>query len=343
MARPLALPAAIAVALLAVAGAGGAGAQTPKRGGIVVVGVPAGTEPACFNLLVEDCGIQPGFVRQVLEGAFEVGPDLSYRPGPRLACRPHKEAFHAHVPHPPRGALERRRPGHGAGLRLHLADVLEARAVGLPAARSGVSARSTRRRLGSTSAPASRAGATSSEWSCHGMPSQARIHGRSGKTGSTTRRRETRSAAARSSSARSTAVASSRSFATRATGAAPGLPRPPRLPLSRSAVPGIGDRGHARWDGRCAHRRDARPDGHSILPRGRRQVQHRLLDRAGTTLPSAKAPAATTPSSEGRCARRSLTGSTETPWCGSSTRSSTTCTRCRASSFCRASASTSRT
>ena len=68
-----------AVSLLAVSGAGGAGAQTPKRGGIVVVGVPAGTEPACFNLLIEDCGIQVGFVRQVLEGAFEVGPDLSYR------------------------------------------------------------------------------------------------------------------------------------------------------------------------------------------------------------------------------------------------------------------------
>ena len=79
MARPLALAAAIAVALLPVSGAGGADAQTPKRGGIVVVGVPAGTEPACFNLLVEDCGIQAGFVRQVLEGAFEVGPDLSYR------------------------------------------------------------------------------------------------------------------------------------------------------------------------------------------------------------------------------------------------------------------------
>ena len=70
---------AAAVSFLAVSGAGGASAQTPKRGGIVVVGVPAGTEPACFNLLIEDCGIQVGFVRQVLEGAFEVGPDLSYR------------------------------------------------------------------------------------------------------------------------------------------------------------------------------------------------------------------------------------------------------------------------
>jgi ABC-type transport system substrate-binding protein len=75
----LALAAAVVSGIAAVAPAAGAPDQTPEPGGIVVVGVPAPTEPACFNLLVEDCGIQPGFVRQVLEGAFEVGPDLSYR------------------------------------------------------------------------------------------------------------------------------------------------------------------------------------------------------------------------------------------------------------------------
>ena len=80
MARPLALAVAVAVSLLAVSGAGGADAQAPKRGGVVVGGLPAGTEPACFNPLVENCRIQSGLVRQVLEGAFEVGPDLSYRP-----------------------------------------------------------------------------------------------------------------------------------------------------------------------------------------------------------------------------------------------------------------------
>ena len=137
---------------------------------------------------------------------------------PRLAGHAHEEAFHAHLPHSPRGALERRSPGYGARLRLHMADVLEAPADGLPAAIRRV-ARSTRRRSRSTSAPASRAGATSSESSCHATPSPARTRGRSGKTGSTTRRRETRSAAARSSSARSSAAASSRSSATRATGA----------------------------------------------------------------------------------------------------------------------------
>ena len=79
MARPLALAAAIAVSLLAVSGAGGADAQTPKRGG-TVVGGPVTFEPACFNLLFGNCRIIPAFVRQVLEGAFEVGPDLSYRP-----------------------------------------------------------------------------------------------------------------------------------------------------------------------------------------------------------------------------------------------------------------------
>ncbi len=80
MARRLALAVALVVVLLPVWGAGGAEAQAPKRGGTVVVGKPAGTEPACFNLLVDDCGIQAAFVRQVLEGAFEVGPDLAYRP-----------------------------------------------------------------------------------------------------------------------------------------------------------------------------------------------------------------------------------------------------------------------
>ena len=64
---------------MAVAPAAGTSTQTPKRGGTVVAGSPAGTEPACFNLLLETCGIQP-FVGQVLQGAFKVGPDLSYRP-----------------------------------------------------------------------------------------------------------------------------------------------------------------------------------------------------------------------------------------------------------------------
>ena len=81
MARAVVLAAAaIAVSLLAVSGAGGADVQTPKRGGTVVVGTPAGAEPACLNFLIESCRVAPRLVRLVLAGAFEVGPDLSYRP-----------------------------------------------------------------------------------------------------------------------------------------------------------------------------------------------------------------------------------------------------------------------
>lgn len=72
MPRPLAVAAAIAVALLAVSGAGGAQAQGPKRGGTVVIG--AGIEPACLNWL-RNCGpfLQLN-IEEVLEGAFEIGP-----------------------------------------------------------------------------------------------------------------------------------------------------------------------------------------------------------------------------------------------------------------------------
>ena len=50
VARAVALAAAVAVSLLAVSGAGGAGAQTPKRGGTLVIRV-LGPEPACLNVL----------------------------------------------------------------------------------------------------------------------------------------------------------------------------------------------------------------------------------------------------------------------------------------------------
>jgi peptide/nickel transport system substrate-binding protein len=76
MVRPIALTAAIAVSLLAVSGAGGAGAQTPKRGGTVVVA--DFQEPACLNPLLATCFFKPG--ARVLPGAFEIGPDLTYRP-----------------------------------------------------------------------------------------------------------------------------------------------------------------------------------------------------------------------------------------------------------------------
>jgi peptide/nickel transport system substrate-binding protein len=74
VARGLALAAAIAVSLLAVAGAGGAPEQTPKRGGTLY---SLQESWRCPNPLVCDAD---GYVDQVLEGAFEEGPDLVLRP-----------------------------------------------------------------------------------------------------------------------------------------------------------------------------------------------------------------------------------------------------------------------
>ena len=82
VARARALAAALAASLLAVAGAGGSGAQTPQRGGTVVVGSPA-AEPPCLNLssrVLRPAACDNRHRDEVLEGAFEIGPDLSYRP-----------------------------------------------------------------------------------------------------------------------------------------------------------------------------------------------------------------------------------------------------------------------
>jgi peptide/nickel transport system substrate-binding protein len=93
MARPITLTAAIVITLLAVFGAGGVLAEAPKRGGTVAVAEPAGVEPACFNPLVENCGGPATFVRRILEGAFKVGPDLSYRPDLVSSVTPTKKPF----------------------------------------------------------------------------------------------------------------------------------------------------------------------------------------------------------------------------------------------------------
>jgi peptide/nickel transport system substrate-binding protein len=73
--RAGAVAAALAVALLALAGAGGAAPQqTPKRGGTVVVWAPV--EPACLNWLLS-CGnsaAASAILDEVLEGAFAIGP-----------------------------------------------------------------------------------------------------------------------------------------------------------------------------------------------------------------------------------------------------------------------------
>ena len=76
MARPLALAAAGALALLAVSGAGGAATQqTPKRGG--TLNVVVALEPACLSPFVGFCGISFG---GVIEGAFRSRPDWSKQP-----------------------------------------------------------------------------------------------------------------------------------------------------------------------------------------------------------------------------------------------------------------------
>ena len=83
--RPLA--AAIALALLAVAGAGGALAQSPRVGGTVVFGTQGAAsglrEPACLNALVDACIttglVTPTIAQKVLLGAFEARPDWTWR------------------------------------------------------------------------------------------------------------------------------------------------------------------------------------------------------------------------------------------------------------------------
>jgi peptide/nickel transport system substrate-binding protein len=82
VAQRLAFVAALVAVLLPVAGAGGSSAQTPKRGGTVVV---ATVEPSCLNVLISPCKDVPLPISAVLRGAFEVGPDYVRRP--RLVSR----------------------------------------------------------------------------------------------------------------------------------------------------------------------------------------------------------------------------------------------------------------
>jgi len=85
VARGAALAAAIVVSLLAVSGAGGADAETPRVGGMVVVSAQDGaSEPACLNPLQNCGGFLTFHIEEVLEGAFEIGPD---RVRPSLVSR----------------------------------------------------------------------------------------------------------------------------------------------------------------------------------------------------------------------------------------------------------------
>jgi ABC-type transport system substrate-binding protein len=78
MVRLIALTATIAVSLLALSGAGGAGAQTPQRGGTVVIAVPGISEPSCLNWFVCDDTLASS-LDLVFDGAFELEPDATFR------------------------------------------------------------------------------------------------------------------------------------------------------------------------------------------------------------------------------------------------------------------------
>jgi peptide/nickel transport system substrate-binding protein len=71
----MALTAAITASLLAVSGAGGAGAQTPKRGGTVVVAINSLAEPACLGWDPGCYGFYPQWREKVLALPFRVGPN----------------------------------------------------------------------------------------------------------------------------------------------------------------------------------------------------------------------------------------------------------------------------
>ena len=116
VARGVALAAALAVSLLAVSGAGGAPAQTPKRGGTLVIGTRelrsrrVSTRSSPHAASASPCATS--FARS-FAGAFEVDPGRDVQAEPRLARDRHEEAVHAHVPHPcrrPAGATAFRSP-----------------------------------------------------------------------------------------------------------------------------------------------------------------------------------------------------------------------------------------
>jgi ABC-type transport system substrate-binding protein len=93
MIRPTALLAAIAISLLAVSGAGGTSAQTPKRGGTLVFR-QIGPEPPCLNILSELCDPPPTpIVDAILAKPFEVAPDFTYRSSLTTATFTRKRPF----------------------------------------------------------------------------------------------------------------------------------------------------------------------------------------------------------------------------------------------------------
>lgn len=85
MARGVALAVAIVLSLLAVSGAGGAGAQAPRVGGTVAFGPLA--DPPCLNVLLANCESEATrFIAElILQPAFDVDLEHTFRP--RLVSR----------------------------------------------------------------------------------------------------------------------------------------------------------------------------------------------------------------------------------------------------------------
>ena len=107
----------LVAAALGTAPAAGAPAQTtPRVGGTAHFGLGA-IEPTCLNVLLARCVTLPAafFVAgAVLEPAFAVGADSTFRPGLVAERDLHAEgSVRVHLPDRPAGEMERRRADHG--------------------------------------------------------------------------------------------------------------------------------------------------------------------------------------------------------------------------------------
>ncbi len=218
MARGLAVVVAIAVSLLAVSGAGGAGAQTPTarrhgRLGATLRRARLSQRPSAARAHRDRRRSAQALIdEKVLEAPFDVGPDLTWRPRLVSHVDVHEEAaLHADVPHSSRRALERWCSGHRGRLssspyraareyrsarRLFRSKVRSVRALDAKTVRVVLRSRFAGWR-------------DSSESSFQRTHSRARISRRSGPTASTTPRRARRSGAGRSSSSAGSAGSSS--------------------------------------------------------------------------------------------------------------------------------------
>ena len=168
MRRPsLVLAAGLIASVVVAAPAGGAPAQTTKRGGMLVIAAAPHTEPACLNLFVSSCNA-PSDLRLVLPGAFKVTPSATFRPDLVSSARV--------VSRNPFTLLYRIRPKARWSDRVPVTAsdfvfTYQAQRNTVPSSPTilgsslAASARSERRRSGSFCASPTQTGATSSRWS----------------------------------------------------------------------------------------------------------------------------------------------------------------------------------